>query len=242
MELLGGHTLEHRLVVGPLPVRAGLRVCAEVASALAAAHAEGLVHRDIKPGNVMLSLTARRCSTSASRPSPVRRRSISRGGLLGTPAYLAPERLEAGEVLPACDVYALGLLLYRVLTGRSPWPAEARTGRSARTRTSSRTHCPRSTAYRPRCTGSTAGAWPATPPTDRRRPTLPASCSPPPAQPCPSRLPLPPNQRQPSPSRPAPSRPAPSRPVPPTSADRPAPNRAAPNRLAPGRPANRRGR
>ena len=47
---------------------------------------------------------------------------------MGTPAYLAPERLEGGEVLPASDVYALGLLLHRVLTGRLPWPAEAQTG------------------------------------------------------------------------------------------------------------------
>ena len=50
------------------------------------------------------------------------------GRLLGTPAYLAPERLAAGEVLPACDVYALGLLLHRVLTGRLPWPIDAQTG------------------------------------------------------------------------------------------------------------------
>ncbi|MEW1587714.1 protein kinase [Micromonospora vinacea] len=128
MELLGGHTLEHRLVVGPMPPRAGLRVCAEVASALAAAHEQGLVHRDIKPGNVMLTPTGAKVLDFGIAAAAGAPEIDFEGRLLGTPAYLAPERLQAGEVLPASDVYALGLLLYRVLTGRLPWPAEAQTG------------------------------------------------------------------------------------------------------------------
>ncbi|MEU4530946.1 serine/threonine-protein kinase [Micromonospora ureilytica] len=128
MELLGGHTLEHRLVAGPLPPRAGLRVCAEVASALAAAHDQGLVHRDIKPGNVMLTPTGAKVLDFGIAAAAGAPEIDFEGRLLGTPAYLAPERLLAGEVLPASDVYALGLLLYRVLTSRLPWPAEAQTG------------------------------------------------------------------------------------------------------------------
>ncbi|WP_307847028.1 serine/threonine-protein kinase [Micromonospora sp. D93] len=128
MELLGGHTLEHRLVAGPLPPRAGLRVCAEVASALAAAHDQGLVHRDIKPGNVMLTPTGAKVLDFGIAAAAGAPEIDFEGRLLGTPAYLAPERLQAGEVLPASDVYALGLLLHRVLTGRLPWPAEAQTG------------------------------------------------------------------------------------------------------------------
>ncbi|RAO46837.1 Non-specific serine/threonine protein kinase [Micromonospora saelicesensis] len=128
MELLGGHTLEHRLVVGPLPPRAGLRVCAEVASALAAAHEQGLVHRDIKPGNVMLTPTGAKVLDFGIAAAAGAPEIDFEGRLLGTPAYLAPERLEAGEVLPASDVYALGLLLHRVLTGRLPWPAKAQSG------------------------------------------------------------------------------------------------------------------
>ncbi|MEV5207356.1 serine/threonine-protein kinase [Micromonospora sp. NPDC053740] len=127
MELLGGHTLEHRLVAGPLPPRAGLRVCAEVASALAAAHEQGLVHRDIKPSNVMLTPTGAKVLDFGIAAAAGAPEIDFEGRLLGTPAYLAPERLQAGEVLPASDVYALGLLLYRVLTSRLPWPAEART-------------------------------------------------------------------------------------------------------------------
>ena len=128
MELLGGHTLEHRLAAGPLPARASLRVCAEVASALAAAHEQGLVHRDIKPGNVMLTPTGAKVLDFGIAAAAGAPEIDFEGRLLGTPAYLAPERLQAGEVLPASDVYALGLLLHRVLTGRLPWPAEAQTG------------------------------------------------------------------------------------------------------------------
>ncbi|MFJ5600995.1 protein kinase [Micromonospora parva] len=128
MELLGGHTLEHRLVVGPLPPRAGLRVCAEVGSALAAAHEQGLVHRDIKPSNVMLTPTGAKVLDFGIAAAAGAPEIDFEGRLLGTPAYLAPERLLAGEVLPASDVYALGLLLHRVLTGRLPWPADAQTG------------------------------------------------------------------------------------------------------------------
>ncbi|MEU4470853.1 protein kinase [Micromonospora sp. NPDC023888] len=128
MELLGGLTLEQRLETGPLPPRAGLRVCAEVAAALVAAHAQGLVHRDIKPSNVMLTPTGAKVLDFGIAAVAGAPEIDFDGRLLGTPAYLAPERLDAGEVLPACDVYALGVLLYRVLTGRLPWPAEAQTG------------------------------------------------------------------------------------------------------------------
>lgn len=128
MEMLGGHTLEQRLAAGPLPPRAGLRVCAQVASALAAAHGQDLVHRDIKPGNVMLTPTGAKVLDFGIAAAAGESEIDFEGRLLGTPAYLAPERLKAGDVLPACDVYALGLLLHRVLTGRLPWPVEAQTG------------------------------------------------------------------------------------------------------------------
>ncbi|MEH1165676.1 protein kinase [Micromonospora sp. CPCC 205539] len=125
MELLGGHTLEQRLAAGPLSPRAGLRVCAEVAAALTAAHAQGLVHRDIKPGNVMLTPTGAKVLDFGIAAVVGDSEIDFEGRLLGTPAYLAPERLAAGEVLPASDVYALGLLMHTVLTGRLPQSAEA---------------------------------------------------------------------------------------------------------------------
>src|SRR5204862_6038367 len=128
MELISGRTLAERLARGPLPWRAALRVGAETAAALAAAHARGLVHRDVRPANVMLTAAGVKVVDFGiaavvgdnGEPGPD-------GVVLGTPAYLAPERMAGGPVRPATDVYALGVLLYRALTGTLPWHAETTT-------------------------------------------------------------------------------------------------------------------
>ena len=125
MELLTGRTLADRLKEGPLPVPAALLVCAQTASALAAAHAVGLVHRDVKPSNVMLTPSGVKVlDFGLAAEAGAATESLLDGEVLGTPAYLAPERLIAGEVVPASDVYGLGLLLYVAVTGRLPWRAE----------------------------------------------------------------------------------------------------------------------
>jgi serine/threonine-protein kinase len=127
MELLRGPNLDQRLRSGPLPPAAALRICAEVAAGLAAAHAEDLVHRDVKPANVMLTPDAAKLLDFgivgvAGVPD------VPDGDrVLGTPAYLAPERLVSDDVTPASDVYAFGLLMYRCVTGRLPWDTETTT-------------------------------------------------------------------------------------------------------------------
>jgi serine/threonine-protein kinase len=128
MELVRGGTLQQRLAAGPLPPRFAMRVAAEVAAALAAAHADGLVHRDIKPANVMVAPAGAKVVDFGIAAA------ISPGGagksafeVFGTPAYLAPERLTDDAVAPASDVYALGVLLYRLLSGHSPWSADTTT-------------------------------------------------------------------------------------------------------------------
>ncbi|WP_433049482.1 serine/threonine-protein kinase [Dactylosporangium sp. CS-033363] len=128
MELLRGPTLAERLLHGPLPTPAALRICAEVAAGLAAAHAEDLVHRDVKPANVILTPDAAKV-LDFGIVGFVGVPDIDEGSpqVLGTPAYLAPERLVAGEITTASDVYAFGLLLYRCLTGRLPWDSETTT-------------------------------------------------------------------------------------------------------------------
>jgi serine/threonine-protein kinase len=128
MELVAGPTLAQRIATGPLPAKVAFRICAEVAAALAAAHAEGLVHRDIKPANVMLTPAGAKVVDFGV--AAVVRPPGSAGpdsGLFGTPAYLAPERLTGDAVEPASDVYALGVLLYKVLVGQLPWSAETST-------------------------------------------------------------------------------------------------------------------
>jgi serine/threonine protein kinase len=123
MELVDGQPLDAVMKGGPLDWRVAGRICAEVAAGLAAAHGHGIVHRDIKPANVVLTPAGAKIldfgvAARAGQPDQ-----LPDGTLMGTPAYLAPERLEPGPAAPPADVYAVGVLLYQCLTGRLPWPA-----------------------------------------------------------------------------------------------------------------------
>jgi serine/threonine-protein kinase len=121
MEFIDGESLEDRLhsAGGPMQVTEALRIAAQLASALAAVHARGLVHHDVKPANVML--TAGGAKLVDFGISAIAGDDTDQ--LYGTPAYLAPERLRNIPPSPATDVYALGIVLYRMLTGALPWPA-----------------------------------------------------------------------------------------------------------------------
>ena len=120
-ELLQGTGLDHRLAQGPLPPAGATTVCAQVADALAAAHRAGIVHRDVKPGNVMLTSDGAklldfgiaRGQTDANLTGQM---------VLGTPVCMAPEQLDGRGAGPASDVYALGCLLYWCLAGQPPFP------------------------------------------------------------------------------------------------------------------------
>jgi eukaryotic-like serine/threonine-protein kinase len=122
MELLRGQVLAARLSLGRLPPPLALTVGAQVAAALAAAHAYGLVHRDIKPGNVMLTQAAVKVFDFGIA-APVGRlddADLSQP-IMGSAAYVAPERLSGSPVTAASDVYALGVLLFRILAHDLPW-------------------------------------------------------------------------------------------------------------------------
>jgi hypothetical protein len=117
MELVEGENLASRLAAGPLPWPEASRIGAYVAAALAAAHELGVVHHDVKPGNVMLTADGAKVldfGTAALVGA------IDHEALVGTPSYTAPERLEWGPAQPASDVYSLGVLLYEALTGDPP--------------------------------------------------------------------------------------------------------------------------
>lgn len=125
MELVPGQTLDQRMAEGPVEPRVAFRICAEVAAALTAAHAAALVHRDIKPSNVIVTETGAKVvdfgiAASVSPSSDA----ILPDEVLGTPSYLAPERLTDDAVEPASDVYALGVLLYKLLAGQLPWQVD----------------------------------------------------------------------------------------------------------------------
>jgi serine/threonine-protein kinase len=124
MELLAGEELETRLREGPLPWRQAVEVCAEVAEALAAAHRLDIVHRDVTPANIMLTPNGAKVldfgiATHIGAPDD-----DTDGETFGTPAYVAPERLDGTPAQPATDTYALGVLLHETVTGQVPVPAE----------------------------------------------------------------------------------------------------------------------
>lgn len=127
MELVEGQTLGEHMSAGPLDWRIGVRICAEVAAALAAAHAEHVVHRDIKPANIMLTPAGAKVldfgiAAAVGTPDP-----DPDGPVMGTPAYVAPERFEGLPATPATDMFALGTLLYHCLSDRLPWSASTNT-------------------------------------------------------------------------------------------------------------------
>jgi serine/threonine protein kinase len=130
MELVVGETLADRLARGPrFTTAAALPIAAQIAAGLDAAHAAGVVHRDLKPGNVMLeSATSRVVLTDfgiALSEEQAGIRLTRTGELLGTPAYMAPEQGDLGPIGPATDVYAFGLVLYEMLSGSMPFSSGA---------------------------------------------------------------------------------------------------------------------
>jgi len=124
MELVEGESLGHRLMSsGPLTCAEGARLGADVAHGLCALHAHGIMHRDIKPDNIMLSQDGRAKITDlglAKLPTDSSLTSVD--ALVGTPLYLAPEAiLTPSRISIASDLYSLGATLFHALTGRPPF-------------------------------------------------------------------------------------------------------------------------
>ena len=127
MELVEGRALSDALRGGPLAAREVARIGAEVAAGLAFAHERGIVHRDVKPGNVLLSDDGRvkLADFGIARLIGDTVRHTRTGTAIGTAAYLAPEQVRGEDVTGCADVYALGLVLLEALTGTRAFPGSA---------------------------------------------------------------------------------------------------------------------
>ena len=132
MEYLEGETLEARLHKGAIPIEEALRIAIQIAGALDAAHRKGVVHRDLKPGNVVLTRSGAKLldfglakmsvpaaslgieTTALTQPPPL----TVEGTILGTYPYMSPEQLEGKETDVRSDIFSFGAMLYEIITGR----------------------------------------------------------------------------------------------------------------------------
>jgi serine/threonine protein kinase/tetratricopeptide (TPR) repeat protein len=136
MEFLEGVTLANKLRnSGPLPWREAQKISVDICSGLLIIHQAGIIHRDLKSQNIMLASRngstcavlmdfglARELSTSTSSPLT---ELTQAGAIVGTPNYMAPEQFEGKELTPATDLYALGIVLYEMVTGKHPFAASS---------------------------------------------------------------------------------------------------------------------
>jgi len=123
MELLGGETLADLLRRGPLAPELAIQIADACADALAAAHRAGVLHRDFKSGNVMLVPSAGEYRVVVTDFGLARTLSAnaSATAIVGTPAYMAPEQIQGLEITAATDVYAFGIVLFEMASGRRPF-------------------------------------------------------------------------------------------------------------------------
>lgn len=131
-ELLEGETLRSRLAAGALPVRVAVELAVHLAQGLAAAHAKGIAHRDLKPDNVFVttdgglkildfglaSLMAEREEPAGPDDAPTRKDLTQPGVVLGTVGYMAPEQVRGARVDQRADIFSFGCVLYEMLTGK----------------------------------------------------------------------------------------------------------------------------
>ncbi len=122
-EYVEGGSLRDRLAeVGVLPLRDVARLAAGIGAALDALHEADLVHRDVKPSNVMLDAEGRALLADFGLAKGPAHSVVTRPGeLMGTPAYMAPELISGEEATPSTDIYALGCVLYECVTGAAPF-------------------------------------------------------------------------------------------------------------------------
>jgi TolB-like protein len=126
MELVEGPSLREKIKERPLKLNEALRIATEVADGLQAAHEKGIVHRDIKSGNILLTPEGKAKITDFGLAALVDRTRVTKtGAALGTPGYMAPEQARGEKVDRRADIWALGVVLYEMLAGRLPFRGDS---------------------------------------------------------------------------------------------------------------------
>jgi serine/threonine protein kinase len=132
MELMSDPTLDVRMAEGPMPAHDVASIGAQVAEALAYIHSRGVVHRDVKPANILINDVAGMAFHRVAKLTDFGIASFSggqqytaEGVLLGTASYMSPEQVTRAPITPASDIYSLGLVLLEALTGERPFPGTA---------------------------------------------------------------------------------------------------------------------
>jgi eukaryotic-like serine/threonine-protein kinase len=125
MEFLDGRTLKELVVSrGAAPINVAIEYARQILSALRFAHRHGIVHRDIKPHNVLVDAEGRVKVTDFGIARAGTSQMTETGSIVGTAQYLSPEQARGGEVDPRSDLYSLGVVLYELLTGKTPFDGE----------------------------------------------------------------------------------------------------------------------
>jgi serine/threonine-protein kinase len=126
MEYFPSHSLSDELKQGPISLKRGLKIVWDICRGLSAAHQVGVVHRDIKPPNILIndSGLVKVVDFGLAALSHADARLTRTGVLLGTPTYMAPEQVRARTIDARTDIYSLGVIMYEIFTGRPPYVAD----------------------------------------------------------------------------------------------------------------------
>ncbi len=126
MRLMAGGSLADRLVQGPVTVTEAARILERIGSALDRAHEHGIVHRDLKPGNILFDQygEAFLADFGIVRLADSSATLTGEGGMVGTPAYISPEQIQGSQLDGRTDIYALGIIVFEMLTGKRPFEAD----------------------------------------------------------------------------------------------------------------------
>ncbi len=126
MRLMSGGSLAERIARGPLPPAEAAHILQRIGSALDRAHERGIIHRDLKPGNILFDQygEAYLADFGIVRLTQAGGTLTATGGMVGTPAYMSPEQIRGSQIDGRTDIYALGIIVFEMLTGKKPYDAD----------------------------------------------------------------------------------------------------------------------